>query len=265
MPGSSPPCATWAAAVAHATGWEVRGFPALASTNDEAARARDGGARRVVVVADRQHAGRGRGGHAFASPPGGLYASLVVAVPADAVPGPVGGATAVALAEALEALGTGPVEVKWPNDLRLAGRKVAGLLLEAGAARGGEVAVVVGVGVNVHGVPADLAPEVAARATAVADHAPAADVPGVLAGFLPRFDAAVGALATAEGRARLAAGYRARLALRGARVVFQVGREPRRGVLLDADWTRGLRVRAEDGSVTTFPAAHVAELREDPS
>src|SRR5439155_4911802 len=61
------------------TGWRVVARRVVASTNDAAASLVDAGpADRTVVVADRQTSGRGRGGSRFASPPGGLYASLVV-------------------------------------------------------------------------------------------------------------------------------------------------------------------------------------------
>ena len=127
-----------AAEVERRTGWKVVAHPVVASTNDEAAVLRDAGVlARVVVVADRQLAGRGRGGRRFASPVGGLYASLLVSVRVADLPAPTTAAVATALAEAVEAIVPVAVGVKWPNDLWIERRKVAGILTEASFGGGG--------------------------------------------------------------------------------------------------------------------------------
>ena len=79
------------AEVERRTGWKVVAYPVVASTNDEAAVLRDAGiGPRLVVIADRQLAGRGRGGRRFESPVGGLYASLLVSVRSVDLPAPFG-------------------------------------------------------------------------------------------------------------------------------------------------------------------------------
>jgi BirA family biotin operon repressor/biotin-[acetyl-CoA-carboxylase] ligase len=248
------------------SGWRVVARDVLPSTSDLAAQLRDAGAEdRTVVVADRQTAGRGRGGHAFASPEGGLYASLLLRVGAASLPGPLVAAAAVAVAEAVEAVAGVPAEVKWPNDVRIAGRKVAGLLLETGGASdaGGRAAVVVGVGVNVRAVPADLPADVAAAATALDLHAPAPVArEDLLVAILRRMDARTSALTDRDGRAALVESYRRRLALRGRRVRFLAGSAVREGTFLDADLDRGLLVEAADGTRSWYASAHVTEMRE---
>lgn len=251
-----------AAEVEAATGWRVAAYAALPSTSDEAARRRDAGEDHVVVVADAQTAGRGRGGNRFASPPGGLYASLVLRVPPDDLPGPTVAATAVALGEAVEALVGVPVALKWPNDLWIDGRKVAGLLLEASAVAGRAVPVVVGVGVNVDRVPETLPPDVAATTTALALHARhPVSREALLTAFLRRLDARRLDLATAAGRDALEDAYRRRLALLGEPVRFLVGDVVHGGVLRDVSLARGLLVEATGGVSTWWAAAHVRELR----
>jgi BirA family transcriptional regulator, biotin operon repressor / biotin---[acetyl-CoA-carboxylase] ligase len=142
-------------------------FPTIGSTNDVAlARSAisgsaslsplDGpgvrageGSEGLVVVADEQTAGRGRRGHTWFSPAGsGLYVSVVLA-PATARADPARASTlltlaaGVALAEGIEAATGLRVDLKWPNDLQVARRKLAGILAEAAAT------VVVGYGINV--------------------------------------------------------------------------------------------------------------------
>ena len=102
-------------------------FPMVTSTQDVARTLLETGRARCghVVVADEQTAGRGRHGRTWLSPAGGLYASLIVS------PRPIPAlACGVAIAHAFEALGV-DVSLKWPNDVELQGRKLAGILIEA--------------------------------------------------------------------------------------------------------------------------------------
>jgi BirA family biotin operon repressor/biotin-[acetyl-CoA-carboxylase] ligase len=130
---------------------EVRRFVAeCASTNDEAAAwARAGAPEGAVVIADAQTRGRGRMGRVWHSPPGAaLYFSTVLRpkLPLQKLP-PLTLAVGVAVAEAVASFGREP-RLKWPNDLLLDGKKVAGILTES-ATQGGRLEhVIVGIGVN---------------------------------------------------------------------------------------------------------------------
>jgi BirA family biotin operon repressor/biotin-[acetyl-CoA-carboxylase] ligase len=123
-----------------------------ASTNDEAARlARAGAKHGTVVIAQRQTRGRGRDGRVWESPPGGLYVSAVLrpSLPVAQVP-PMTLAIGVGLCEAVKT--TGAVgSLKWPNDLLVDGRKLAGVLVEAQSQGNKLESVVVGIGVNLTG------------------------------------------------------------------------------------------------------------------
>jgi BirA family biotin operon repressor/biotin-[acetyl-CoA-carboxylase] ligase len=106
----------------------------------------------TVIVAGRQSAGRGRGGHRWVSPVGGLYATWLAWLPLGtlrAVPMAAG----VSLAAAVEELLAGiRVSLKWPNDLLVDGRKLGGVL--ATSTSGGETALaIVGLGINVGADP----------------------------------------------------------------------------------------------------------------
>jgi BirA family biotin operon repressor/biotin-[acetyl-CoA-carboxylase] ligase len=120
-------------------------FRVADSTNERArALAATGAPHGTLVTADEQTAGRGRQGREWVAAPGSsLLLSLVLREPGDALPL----AAAVAVCEAL------PVEtaIKWPNDIWIDRRKVAGILVEA---RPQEGWAVLGVGVNVHDAPA---------------------------------------------------------------------------------------------------------------
>lgn len=260
----------FAADVARRTGWAVTAHDEVGSTNDEAAARRDAGETRCVVVAERQTAGRGRGGNRFASPRGGLYASLVVTVPVRDLPGPLVVVTAVALADAITSRTGVAVQVKWPNDLWIQRKKVAGILLETSGVvtRGPDdvVGVVVGVGVNVEGVPAGLPDDVAAATTALARHASRpVHREDLLVAFLTGIDRGLAGLASPSGRAAVVEAYRARLALLDEPVRFLVGDAARRGILRSVDLDRGIEVEGPDGVRSFVPVAHLRELRPDPS
>jgi BirA family biotin operon repressor/biotin-[acetyl-CoA-carboxylase] ligase len=142
--------------------WEwlnVIGFLSIESTNDEAlAMARQGAGSGTLIYAEEQTAGKGRKGRTWFSPAKtGLYFSLVLRPTQRRKCWPLlTHAAAVALGEALRDLSEQhiirhqlDIDIKWPNDILLSGKKCAGILLEATPAEGDNHAAVVGVGVNV--------------------------------------------------------------------------------------------------------------------
>jgi len=136
----------------------VLGLPRLhlrvtASTNERARALAVGGAPHgTLVTAAEQTAGRGRQGRTWVGPPGrALLLSLVLRDPTPLVPLAAG----VAVAE----IASGAI--KWPNDVLVGGRKVAGILVEG---RPQEGWAVLGIGLNVAVTPADLPAELRERA-----------------------------------------------------------------------------------------------------
>ncbi len=134
-------------------------FATIDSTNDWlAAHTPPGGGALAVAVADYQSRGRGRRGRRWEIPPGhGLCLSVgrVLPVASERIPA-LTLVSGVAVAEALEALGVGPVALKWPNDLVLSDGKLGGILGEIVSHGSSGVYVVVGVGLNVT-LPDDFA------------------------------------------------------------------------------------------------------------
>lgn len=99
----------------------------------------------IAVVADAQTGGRGRRDRAWASPPGGVWLSVLFRPDAPATQAPLyqlAGAVAAARAVPVEA------RIKWPNDVLLDGQKLAGVLTEAETAGGSVESVIIGIGIN---------------------------------------------------------------------------------------------------------------------
>ena len=146
--------------------WQVQWHECVGSTNDLAGRlAEQGAPEGCVVVAEAQSAGRGRHGRAWSSPAGaGLYVSAVLRPRTDVVP-LVTIAAGVAIADAIQAATGLDTTLKWPNDVFVGGRKLAGILAEAGSSPTGVPHVVLGFGLNV--LPAAFPSDVASRATSL--------------------------------------------------------------------------------------------------
>lgn len=130
----------------------VRYFDTIGSTNDEAlVWASQGAPDLSLVVADEQTSGRGRMDRKWFTPPHSALAMSLILRPSTierAYPTRTTGLLALSLAESLLKLGLVP-QIKWPNDLLLRGRKVAGILVET-TWTGEELdAIVLGLGVNV--------------------------------------------------------------------------------------------------------------------
>jgi BirA family biotin operon repressor/biotin-[acetyl-CoA-carboxylase] ligase len=141
-------------------GYRLVSFDAVGSTNDEAKRlARAGAASGTVVWALQQTAGRGRRDRRWLSPLGNLYASFLLRPDCPwARAAQIGFVAALAIGDALRGLVPEPVPIayKWPNDVMIDGRKIAGVLLEAeNAAAAVPSFLVVGIGINLASAPGD--------------------------------------------------------------------------------------------------------------
>jgi len=141
------------------------------STNRLAAElARGGAVEGTVVLAEQQTAGRGRLGRSWVSPARvNLYCSVVLrpALPPLEVPR-LTLVAGIAVAEAIAATVPLRAEIKWPNDVLLDGRKVAGVLTELEAETERVRFVIVGIGVNLNAARADFPPELQRKATSLA-------------------------------------------------------------------------------------------------
>ncbi|MBV6450116.1 MAG: Bifunctional ligase/repressor BirA [Anaerolineales bacterium] len=131
---------------------EIRYFDSTGSTNDEALKWAQSGARDMsIIVADEQTMGRGRMDRPWFTPPGTALAfSLILRPTLTEKPhlSRLVGLAALSIVKPLQAFGLSP-QIKWPNDILLDQRKVAGVLIELVWSGEDVVCVVIGVGINV--------------------------------------------------------------------------------------------------------------------
>ncbi len=150
-------------------------FETLDSTNEEAHRQLAAGVRLPVwIVAGEQTRGRGRGGRAWISPKGNLYATYLAVTPLGAaVATQLSFVAALAAHEAaahcLPAVEASKLRLKWPNDVMLGDAKIAGILLESLRAPDGRLAVILGIGINVASAPEGMGRPVASLGLSCAD------------------------------------------------------------------------------------------------
>ncbi|WP_096328731.1 biotin--[acetyl-CoA-carboxylase] ligase [Nannocystis exedens] len=193
----------------------------LGSTNDRAmAWARAGAPHGALVTADAQTAGRGRLGRAWASESGeDLYVSAILRPAAGKAIGALGLAVGVGLREGL-ARWLPTTQLKWPNDVLVGGRKLAGILCEARWI-GSSPEVIVGFGVNVGRArfPGPLADSATSLRRELAAAAPGREE--VLASILPALEAALGEF-FAGGFAAIRGRYEPHCALVGKTVLVDL-------------------------------------------
>ena len=125
------------------------------------------GATTGIVVADAQDTGQGSHGRVWLAPPGTSLLASWIYRPAPASPALFAALAGLAVARALDALGRGGALLKWPNDVELDGRKLAGVLAH-GTSDGRGGSLVLGIGINVHQRREQLAPEIRDTATSLA-------------------------------------------------------------------------------------------------
>jgi len=226
--------------------WQTHYFAAVESTQDEARTAsRLGAPHRSMFIADYQRAGRGRQGRTWVAGSGvALMLSMVFRDTAvKPMPWRWTSLASVALAESIEDIQPElRPAIKWPNDVLVKDRKVAGVLAET-SWDGLELVAIVGVGVNVNTELADLA-RIGGAATSLRA-ASGMDVRRgrLLHAFVDRLDAWL----DRPARECLAA-WQARLWGRGQRLrLVDLGREEE-VVVLGADFDGSLRVRLPDGT-----------------
>ncbi len=201
----------------------------------------------TVVVADAQPAGRGRAGRRWHLAPGkGLALSLALHQGCDRrQAGTLPLVAGLALARGLDTLGV-RAALKWPNDLQVDGRKLAGILCESRRLAAGTDVAVIGVGVNVSQQEGDLPPELRGRATSLAMEGCRATREAVAAAFLNAFEPLW--LEHQEGgRAAVLEAWRGRAAHWGERVTVRTPGGPVSGVASALSPDGGLVLRLEDG------------------
>jgi BirA family biotin operon repressor/biotin-[acetyl-CoA-carboxylase] ligase len=243
-----------------AIGHDARVVDATGSTNDDARRWAIEGARSgAIVIADAQTAGRGRHGRSWSTPPGESLAMSIVLrtdVSAARLP-PMAIVAGLAVREAVGARLRHAAKVKWPNDVVVGEKKIAGVLVE-GAIFGARVDhVVVGIGINVK--TTKFPEELASIATSLAlEGAQALDRGRLAVDVVRAFDRGL-AKWTADPSS-LGAALAPHDALLDVRVRLDDGR---RGIARGMEDDGRMRVRLDDGTLVLAIAGEVTRDTND--
>jgi BirA family biotin operon repressor/biotin-[acetyl-CoA-carboxylase] ligase len=241
---------------------ELMVFEETGSTNDLVLqRGRQGAAPGLVVFAERQTAGRGRFGRKWESASHrGLWFSLLVRPELPLAQwSRLTTWAAVAIAAAIERVAGKRTAIKWPNDVFLGEKKIAGILIESGADLAGQPFAVVGIGVNVNHEGADFPPELADRATSLrVAIGRTFDRAQLAAEFLTELDARM--FEIGDAFPELIAAATARSLLLGRWVQLRSGAHLHEGMAEGLDESGHLIVRAADGTAQACLAGEVTVL-----
>lgn len=217
----------------------------------------------LVVIARHQTGGRGRMGRHWSSLPGRqLQFSMVVHPRFPAVDFPVMSLlTGVAVAQAIQALlGLAP-QLKWPNDVIVAGRKVCGILVE-GVSGGRKPRLVVGIGINCTGRSDDFPPELRDRLTTLEQETGCTvDMDALLHAVLDHVDALCARMAEGGKADVLALWRRYALLGEGERLRIPTQEGEREGVPESVTPEGYLIVRLDDGTRRVHVSGELEWLR----
>ncbi len=235
--------------------------PTTESTMDDARRI----AERVslpagtIVLAEQQTAGRGRAGRQWVSPPNvNLYFTLLLFPPPDVLR-PLAWVTPLAVALGVEDIARAQeteltADLKWPNDVFIEGRKVAGVLIETESI-GERFVALIGVGINVN-LDVDDHPEIREIATSVKEHVGLAIArEEMLAAFCNRFEPLWEE--SLSGSRRPFEEWRKRLITVGRRVVAEPISGRVEGTAVDVDHEGALIIETPAGRRVTVEAGDV--------
>jgi BirA family biotin operon repressor/biotin-[acetyl-CoA-carboxylase] ligase len=231
-------------------GRDIRVFEQTTSTNDVIEKlARDGVREGVVVFAESQTRGRGRLGRKWISPGRkGLWFSVLLRPdmrPQEATQLTV--ASATALLRAIEAVTGLPLEIKWPNDLLICGKKVAGILTELSAELDKVRHIILGIGVDVNLGTGEFPPELRKLATSLRIESGRMISRAELATRILRELDADYARICSGGFAKVADEWEARCKTIGRDVTLQMGERRIRGRAESLDDDGALLLRTEHG------------------
>lgn len=241
-------------------GREIIIYQSTSSTNDIAAEyANGGGGDGLVVLAEQQTAGRGRRANKWFSPAGkSILCSILLCdngIASDIIPL----VSAVAAAEAISKCGCADAKIKWPNDIFLAGRKVAGILID-GIVRAGQKFYVIGIGINCHQGREDFSGELRDSATSIdIQTGDICDRNKIAGELITNFERCL--TAASENPASIIEKWQSRDMLLGKRITIEHNGQQFTGQCIGIEPTKGLTIQLESGGSRMFDAACTTVLK----
>jgi BirA family transcriptional regulator, biotin operon repressor / biotin---[acetyl-CoA-carboxylase] ligase len=236
--------------------WALHFEAECASTQDLARTAAlQGAAEGWAVVTDLQRRGRGRSGRAWIAPAGRALTFSIVLQPAVDVLPLLPLLAAITVAGGIEAATRASTDLKWPNDILLDGKKLAGVLLEHPPGP----SVIVGIGVNVNQAAADLPPGATSLAIELGQPV---EREALLAAILNDLGNAY-ERADREGVQWILPGWRSRSSMLGKPVSFQRDGTRMHGIAEDIGLDGALLVRTAEGARISVVAGEVELVRVD--
>lgn len=230
-------------------GYALLEFDEINSTNEEARRrAAGGGTRPLWIIAKRQSAGRGRRSREWQSSPGNLFATLLLRPEKQAAEcAQISFLAALAVCDMLAGFAAhAPLALKWPNDVLVEGRKIAGILLKSESRAGGTAWLAVGIGVNLTSFPEDTEfPAISLAALGRAPPAPKDALLDLAAAFAKWYE-----VWRTAGFAPIREAWLARASGLGSRIRAKLAREEITGVFQGIDETGALVLGVNGGSRT---------------
>lgn len=233
-------------------------YESTASTNDVAAQyARNPDSHGLVILAEEQTAGRGRGGNTWLASRGqSLLVSMVIINPL-VPPGLISLAASVAAAYTVGSW----ARIKWPNDVHLQGKKICGILLEHRSYAEHDAAIL-GLGVNCHQQTSDFPASLQVSAISLDMAGPAqTDRSLWLCRLLMEVEFWLGQ--AQAGGERVVAAWKQRCLQFGHRVALQYNGRRFEGQCLGVDPDQGLILKLDHGGIRHFTAAQSHVIRED--
>jgi BirA family biotin operon repressor/biotin-[acetyl-CoA-carboxylase] ligase len=235
------------------SGRSVKVFDSIGSTQDVGlAWLRDGAEAGSLVIADRQVSGRGRLGRAWHNPSGVAIAMSVILNPLPENLSQISMLAALSVVDTLEAFAVKGVAIKWPNDIRISGKKVGGILPEAIWEGERLVGVVLGIGLNVTTDFEDS--ELATLATSIAH---ALGCPIDRADICRRLVDQIEFWASKLGSTELLATWKNRLETLGEHVVIETPQSKIIGYAEKVDPDGALYVRDDKGDLNKVVAGDI--------
>ena len=238
-------------------GRRISYFELLQSTMDEGARRAESGVEEgTVILTEQQSAGRGRFNREWVSRKGNLYLSIVLRPPLNVLQY-LSIMSGVAVVRAIKnTTGLNP-SIKWPNDVRLSGKKVSGILVED-ALEGNVVAhAIVGIGVNVTFDPSSVVDLESIATSLEKESKGPIDRESLLRNLLQEMDRLYLGLMYGAGAKPVLAEWRSHLETLGQHVEVTWLGDVHSGYAEDVDESGNLLLRTQDDTLKVLPAGEV--------